>query len=1447
MPEPVWEIDAEIPIEKAAGNLWEVAAEVPVEGLPRPVQTGDPAMSTGMTTDALAGDAERGWASEGEVTPEQKIALDKIKEYAALGMHLGTEVVAGLVQPWLAPLQGTGFDTNAELAKWSKYFKEHAGEAQAYYPDIVLRKETEPGKDVPGRLDIPFTDLNIGVEKRPVMDLAGETARGLGFVAGPVRVAGKAAGLVTEAALPAATPGIAKAVARGAGTGALLGEGDPEKTAETAITFALFDLFGHVLPKAGKAVKSVPEKISKSNWWRELTIKERGLVVQEIGQQIQGMREAGKTDGEILRTIKQAYGSESPEFGKAWEEIAVQSGRVPGKEAPIRTKGAVEVPVEEARGPAAKAFKEPGKTPEDVLAEFDTDMDTLMERVGEGSIQAKGAVEVPVKEAKAPEPKMPDEIFKGGAGSPERQAAVNNLIEAQRQKLQKNISDGKCVSLEEVEAFRGEPWADKLLPPVLEEQKPLSEDEILAAHTASLQSIIDKKPESKFDARNIFIARVRRQMGLTGEETQDLFLRDEFINILPQLDAAFTRGEDIVALADDFTKALSKKMGKASQDQKKLEKRKEPWEMTLDELFKTQVQKNEKKISTLVQEQDVLLKKVPKVRKGNLTRKTKFDSGGLIQGEKWLNSPAGKRTIFLSEQIQRLRDLNKKFEKREKVDEIKEQHKKYIKKALSEGKPVPRAVLEEYAGEEWADRALGKPLKGVLDEQGTGEQEAPGVSGKPGLEEHEGPGAGRPAVERKAPKAEKGGGVAIEHPKGSEQAVYAVMELSDVQASHLPLQSFQKNPLYSFENERQYQTNQAEQEKVLERALAKEFKPSFLVTESVDAVHGGPVVDKYGHVLAGNSRKMILDRVYANSPGAAKAYGDELVERAEQYGLDPDKVKEFSQPVLVRQLLREDYTDQEIGKLVHGFNQDFKQALDSKTEGVSKAKFISDKSFKILGAGLAEHDTLPQYLTTASARELVDSLIEDGALEKTQKGKYIVNGELNKEGRGFIATVLRGFALKDYDLVNSLPESLLNLTDRILPSMAKSMARGGEWDIVPAYCDALRLCLDFSRSKHETLEAYLGTRNLMGRNDALKENPDVQALVYAIKNMKPTEFERAWRAYANQAMMTQGGKTVLPGMEPKKPEAMRVFKTKATPEGVFGRAVAFRKGGEGTGPGKIGAKQVEEWVRPLAEQAVNAKPWKVIESMDEAPARVKRKYQRTKGVVSGFYDFDTQTVYLVADGIADQGAAAGAWIKESAAAWKHEQGHGALADMYKHVFGEKAGARLEKDLEALARDFPEMMRGLADDYGADLSKDKDRIEMATEALIVTSEKMEAGEKLSAGEKGLWQRFKDWVLRLLRDLGLRRMKPAEVQDIARDLVGFYTKGPKPAETLAGLEDMALKDLIAKAGDLGVLGKSRARQVLIEDIQGAGVVFRKKSKAVKFKDKETEARFQEARKG
>lgn len=417
-------------------------------------------------------------------------------------------------------------------------------------------------------------------------------------------------------------------------------------------------------------------------------------------------------------------------------------------------------------------------------------------------------------------------------------------------------------------------------------------------------------------------------------------------------------------------------------------------------------------------------------------------------------------------------------------------------------------------------------------------EDGDGRSGQPGLGEHGRGGSGGSAAAGQATGV-RGGGVAVQHVGGEVQARYELVELDDIAASHLPRSSFQKNPAYGLTNERAYHSDKGEQEKVIGRSLPGRFKPAFLLSESVDATHGAPIVDAQGNVLGGNSRAMLLDLAYDDAASRA-AYISELRSRAANFGIEAADVDGMRRPVLIRRV-EGDLSAKEKAALVHRFNQDFKQDLDSRGEGVSKSRFVSDRSFSILAEGLSEHGSLRAYLDSKVSTRLVDSLLEDGAMEETRKSRYVTpSGLLNTEGKAYVEQVLRGMVAKDYELVRNLPASLTNLLDRILPHAARVMARGGEWDITPQLREALRLYTSYLSGNHETLAAFLDQGELVNPDPA-KQSKVVRLLLHAMDRMKPTQFERAWSAYANKAMMTQGGKTVLPGMETSPAEALGAF------------------------------------------------------------------------------------------------------------------------------------------------------------------------------------------------------------------------------------------------------------------------------------------------------------------
>jgi len=97
--------------------------------------------------------------------------------------------------------------------------------------------------------------------------------------------------------------------------------GDLDETIASAMLGGALAAVGPAGQKGAlrQSIRDTARGIERSNWYRKLTIRERSLVRQSAAQQIEGLKRIGLTEGEILRTMKQTYGSENPEWVKAWK------------------------------------------------------------------------------------------------------------------------------------------------------------------------------------------------------------------------------------------------------------------------------------------------------------------------------------------------------------------------------------------------------------------------------------------------------------------------------------------------------------------------------------------------------------------------------------------------------------------------------------------------------------------------------------------------------------------------------------------------------------------------------------------------------------------------------------------------------------------------------------------------------------------------------------------------------------------------------------------------------------------------------------------------------------------------------------------------------------------------------------------------------------------------
>jgi hypothetical protein len=375
----------------------------------------------------------------------------------------------------------------------------------------------------------------------------------------------------------------------------------------------------------------------------------------------------------------------------------------------------------------------------------------------------------------------------------------------------------------------------------------------------------------------------------------------------------------------------------------------------------------------------------------------------------------------------------------------------------------------------------------------------------------------------------------ILHGQGKDLGRYAVMELADIIGSHEPGKGFAPNPKYPEKTqERQYQTDKAEQAKVLKNAQT--YDPLYTVNTDPTVINGPPVVSKEGVVVGGNSRVMSLDEVYRNFPDRAKAYRDYLEANAGDYGLTPEELAGFKAPVLVRVVESEGWSTKDLQTRVRLYNQPPTQGMESKAEGISKARLLSDETMAGLSQDLQDFGTLREYLANRRSRTMIDAMVRDGALDKTQTNRMIdaKSGLLTEDGKRLAEQVIRGRIFDDPALIQEVPAGAFQKIDMALPALAKLKARGGEWDVSTVLTEALRSYGKMKARGFETPEEYLAQIDMFEKDPAAVD-PKVMEMLTMLATKKPLEIKARFDEMANAAAADVPNQATFAFYTPEKP------------------------------------------------------------------------------------------------------------------------------------------------------------------------------------------------------------------------------------------------------------------------------------------------------------------------
>ena len=361
----------------------------------------------------------------------------------------------------------------------------------------------------------------------------------------------------------------------------------------------------------------------------------------------------------------------------------------------------------------------------------------------------------------------------------------------------------------------------------------------------------------------------------------------------------------------------------------------------------------------------------------------------------------------------------------------------------------------------------------------------------------------------------KGADTTLIGSRGDEKAHYEIREAGSLIPSHDPTNGFAKRADYpEGVQERPYHSDVEEQNKV--RQHAADLKPALLISDNAEASNGPSIITKDGIVLGGNSRVMTMQTAYANHPEKAAAYRAMLKERAERFGMDPAVVDGFTNPVLVR-VVDEDMDVPGMAMRSRLYNETTTQGLQAKAEGVSRARMISDDTLAVMASDMEDFDTLREYLASPASKRLVESLINDGVIEKTQIARLVEGGKLTDEGKALVENALRGMIVQDYDVLQAAPASALQKLDRSILPLAQLKKRGGGWDMSKVVTEALRI-IGSASAKDTSVSMLVGQNTLMqGMNDASNAKKSVQAVALTLENATPKEVAARFAQMAKAA------------------------------------------------------------------------------------------------------------------------------------------------------------------------------------------------------------------------------------------------------------------------------------------------------------------------------------------
>lgn len=254
-------------------------------------------------------------------------------------------------------------------------------------------------------------------------------------------------------------------------------------------------------------------------------------------------------------------------------------------------------------------------------------------------------------------------------------------------------------------------------------------------------------------------------------------------------------------------------------------------------------------------------------------------------------------------------------------------------------------------------------------------------------------------------------------PKGN----IAVIEASQLHPSH---RDGQRNPAH-FLDEAQPKERKDAASRFAAAKIAETMRPKE-ITSSVTAYTGAPSINSRGEVIQGNNRSEALRIMYERYSKSADKYKQYLIDHAAEFGLTPEAIAAFEQPVLVNML---DVSDEDAITLGQYVAQDTESGGIERIKPKNAVQKMGDKirTFANLLLRSSDDEATFAQLVDTNGLEVLKWMNQQGYITNTQYASaFDSKGNLSAEAANDLKgimyqSIFTGGSTRLEEMFNKMP------------------------------------------------------------------------------------------------------------------------------------------------------------------------------------------------------------------------------------------------------------------------------------------------------------------------------------------------------------------------------------------------------------------------------------------